>query len=205
MTVLDDWFRLNVREDNTAELFAERDLVVDTFVHNSMRKLQRSEAFDDLMISTVEAGLEREDWEGFLYVMHYRRGGEVLPLYIGKAERKGTTKPISYNLKNIRRNQHAFGRWGYGLAYHIGDLSHAMYQEKAYKKPSKKYRRWADALFERFDPPVLKERVYVAIVSWHEELRGPSGLLGSVPAIEKEIISLASASHGDLLLNVDGR
>jgi alpha-tubulin suppressor-like RCC1 family protein len=50
------------------------------------------------------------------------------PLYVGKAEKKGVTKPISANIRNIRRNKHMFARWGNGLDYHIGDLQTARKQ-----------------------------------------------------------------------------
>ncbi|MGA7878341.1 MAG: hypothetical protein WCA08_21965, partial [Desulfoferrobacter sp.] len=76
---------------------------------------------------------------------------------------------------------------------------------EAYKPPSRNYERWARRLFVSFDPPMLRRPVYVSIISWHTEMRGPSGLIGSVPSVEKEIIALASVSHPDILLNVDGR
>jgi hypothetical protein len=127
-------------------------------------------------------------------------------LYIGKTERKGTTQELSFNIKNVRSNQHAFGRWGYGLAYHIGDLSHAIFQEGSpYKPPSRKYKRWADHLFESIDPLRLKRIVNVSLISWHAGSRGPSGLQGSVPAVEKELIALCGTSDKSSLLNVDGR
>jgi hypothetical protein len=153
----------------------------------------------------VEKGLEQENWQGLLYVMHHRRGSAFLPLYIGKAERRGVKQPVSFNLANIRTNQHAFARWGYGLAYHIGDLSHAIFKEEnLYKKPSPKYGRWAQALFAELSPPTLRQPVFVTLLGWSDEMRGPSGLIGSVPAVEKELIALCSGTYGERLLNVDG-
>ncbi len=64
---------------------------------------------------------------------------------------------------------------------------------------------WAEVLFQSFDPPVLTEQVYVAIMSWESGRRGPSGLSGSVASVEKEIIALASVMPDAMLLNVDGR
>jgi hypothetical protein len=203
MTKLEAWLARH-RCGNTAPLFAEHHLMVETFSHNAMRKLKRSDAFDALMIRTVEEGLQNASWEGFLYLMHWLRSGQVVPLYVGKAERRGVKRPLSFNIAQIRKNQHAFGRWGYGLAYHMGDLSHAMFREPAYKLPSRKYRQWAEVLFTSFDPPVLKEPVYVTLMSWERGMRGPSGLIGSVASVEKEIISLASVIPGAMLLNVDG-
>lgn len=91
-----------------------------------------------------------------------------------------------------------------GLAYHIGDLRHALYHEPAYKPPTKKYARWAELPFAKLDPPTLREKVCVALISWHMGMVGSSGLRSSVAAVEKEIIALASVDC-QYLLNVDGR
>jgi hypothetical protein len=42
-------------------------------------------------------------------------------------------------------------------------------------------------------------------VSWRDGMRGPFGLVGSVPAVEKELIALCGGAEGSCLLNVDGR
>ena len=67
---------------------------------------------------------------------------------------------------------------------------------KAYRPPMKLYRRWVDALFASADPPCLREPVYLWIAPWWEGARGPSGLRGSLPAVEKEVIALASVQFG---------
>lgn len=133
------------------------------------------------MVQTVEDGLATETWTGFVYVMHWQHDQVILPLYIGKAERIGTKGGLSFNVSGIGNNQHAFGRWGYGIAYHIGDLSHAMLGGQAYQAPTKKYRAWAERLFRKMDPPELREPVFVSLVSWHENMQGPSGLPGRYP------------------------
>ena len=204
MNLLDHWLKNHILS-NTAPLFDTRDMEVKIFLHNSMKKLKRCSKFDELMINTVEDGLDKDSWEGFIYIMYWIISGEIIPLYIGKAERKGVKKPISFNIENIRKNQHAFGRWGYGLAYHIGDLSHAIFREEAYKKPNKKYEKWAERLFVKLTPPFLRYPVNVSIISWNKGMKGPSGLVGTVPSVEKELISLAGAYHPDKLLNVDGK
>ena len=112
---------------------------------------------------------------------------------------------MSRNIANIRHNANKFARWGYGLDYHVGDLSHALFDFAAYRAPTPKYRRWAEVLFATFDPPTLKVPVTVMWLSWHETSRGPSGLIRSLAAAEKEVIALAGVLHGDRLLNVDGR
>jgi hypothetical protein len=106
------------------------------------------------------------------------------PLYIGKAERKDVKHPLSANLVNLRGNQGKFARWGDGLDYHIGDLSHALFDWPARRTPRRKYRRWAEALFLQPDPPQLREPVKLYLTPWRTTTRGPSGLPGSLSAGE---------------------
>jgi hypothetical protein len=153
-------------------------------------RAKRHPDFDAALIDTAKWGLLDPVWQGFVYPTHFGPRETLEPLSIGKTERRGKTQPISFNVANIRANQHAFGRWGYGLAYHLGDLSHAIFREPAYKKPDRKHARWAEHLFRQLDPPRLRQPVFVTLVSWHDGMRGPSGLVGSVPAVEKELIAL---------------
>ncbi|MFC4427160.1 hypothetical protein [Deinococcus navajonensis] len=169
------------------------------------RMLTRSAQFEDAMIDLIEQGLTKENWTGLVYLMGTGERQAFVPLYVGKAERRGNTHSVSRNIANIRRNPEKFARWGYGLDYHLGDLSHAMFGFEAYRKPASKYRRWADALFESADPPILRRPVSMLLLPWYEESRGPSGFRRSVASGEKEVIALASAFAGDRLLNVDGR
>lgn len=129
--------------------------------------------------------------------------GTFRSLCVGKAERRGVRHPISANLMNPRADRGKFARWGDGLDYHIGDLSHALFGWPAHRPPTQKYARWAQALFVDDDPPQLREPVKLYVLPWRTTSRGPSGLLGSLPAAEKEVIPLASAQHGHGLLNVD--
>ncbi|WP_022800962.1 hypothetical protein [Deinococcus ficus] len=169
------------------------------------RILTRSALFEAAMIDLIEEGLRQDDWTGLIYLMGVGERNVFTPLYVGKAERRGKTHAVSKNIVNIRRNPDKFARWGYGLDYHLGDLSHAMFGFEAYRKPTSKYRRWADALFELSDPPTLRRPVSMLLLPWHEDSRGPSGFTTSVAAAEKEVIALASSLHGEQLLNVDGR
>lgn len=190
----------------TVPLFDTNGLEPRVFSWGGMRKLRRHPTFDETLIKVVEKGLTHERWQGFIYIMHFGSASEIEPLYIGKAERKGRTHELSVNIRSIRTNQSKFGRWGYRLAYHIGDLSHAIFREEgSYKPPDKKYERWAKSLFESLDPLLLRRPVYVSLISWYEGMHGPSGLVGSVPAVEKELIALCSSMCGGSLLNVDGR
>ncbi|SDM42279.1 hypothetical protein SAMN05428961_11724 [Paenibacillus sp. OK060] len=168
------------------------------------RLLKRSTLMEDAIIDTIESNINDPRWEGIIYVMGTGDLDNFIPLYIGKADKKGVKNELSANIKNIRKNSHMFARWGDGLAYHIGDLSHVLFKFEGYKKPSKKYERWAESLFTSYDPPILKKSVNFYICPWFEGQVGMSGLSGSLPAIEKEMIAIASYHYSDSLLNKDG-
>lgn len=176
----------------------DENLQVKTRITKSERKLlKRSEKMEEAVISIVEKGLSDEEWEGLFYIMGKGELNRFRPIYVGKAEKKGTKNAIV-------RTYEIFARWGDGTAYHIGGLSQVLFQFKSYQPPTKKYTRWANALFSSFDPPILKEPIYLYVAPWYSTLRGPSGLICSLPAVEKEIISLASEQFKSTLLNVDG-
>jgi hypothetical protein len=201
-----DWL-WTVPDHRLVPLFdATEDLVVRTRESGpeKRRLLCRSPEMEAAVIGLVEAGLAQEGWQGLLYVMGHEAGSDFRPLYVGKAERRGVRHDLSANLANIRTNRHMFARWGDGLEYHIGDLSQALFGFKAYRPPSRKYKRWAGVLFEVFDPPRLRQPVSFYLAPWTDGSAGPSGLVGSLAAVEKEVIALASAQFADCLLNVDG-
>jgi len=189
----------------TAPLFSEENLVVETFLRGSREVLKRNEEFDETMINIVETGLKSKDWLGIIYIMHWNPYNQIIPLYWGKTEKKGTKKPISSNIENIRKNNDKFARWGYNLDYHIGGLSHAIFGGKGYKKIEPRYQDWASMLFSELNPPILKEKVYVTLISWYNGMRGPSGHPETVPAVEKHLIAFAGAEYPNVLLNKDGR
>jgi hypothetical protein len=137
------------------------------------RLLCRSPEMEAAVIDLVEAGLLQEGWHGLLYVMGWGSRSDFRPLYVGKAERKGTKHDVSANLANIRTNRHMFARWGDGLEYHIGDLSQALFGFKGYRAPSRKYQHWAATLFETFDPPRLQQHVPLYLASWPEGTLSP--------------------------------
>jgi hypothetical protein len=184
---------------------SDESLVVRTRLHGKEKTLLlRSPEMEEAVVECVELGLSDPRWEGLLYVMGWGSGPSFRPLYVGKAERRGVKNEVSANVARIRTNRHMFARWGDGVAYHIGDLSHALFGFKAYREPTQKYKRWASVLFDGFDPPRLKEPVSLYLAPWVEGSTGPSGLSGSLPAVEKEVIALASVQFADCLLNVDG-
>lgn len=182
------------------------DLVVQTRESGRQKRrlLCRSPEMEAAVIELVEAGLLQEDWRGLLYVMGWGDRSDFRPLYAGKAERRGKTQNLSENLANIRTNRHMFARWGDGVAYHIGDLSQALFGFKAYRPATPKYKRWAARLFETFDPPRLREMVSLYLAPWVDGAVGPCGLAGSLAAVEEHVIAVASVQFADYLLNVSG-
>jgi len=84
---------------------------------------------DELIVSEVQKVIHdyadgQDGYEGLIYLMYKVRGQLVIPLYVGKSEKFGKGGGnLSAKIKNIERNQHKFCRWGYGYAYHLGDLS----------------------------------------------------------------------------------
>lgn len=181
-------------------------LVVKTKLAGAERRrlLCRSSEMEAAVIDIVEMGIAQERWQGLLYIMGWGTGDEFRPLYVGKAERRGVKHGLSANLASIRTNKHMFARWGDGLAYHIGDLSQALFQFKGYRAPTKKHTRWASVLFDAFDPPRLRGLVSLYLAPWPDGTVGPSGMVSSLAAAEKEVIALASVQFTDSLLNVDG-
>lgn len=188
---------------------ADDGLTVNTHLRGkerTRRALTRHPSFDAAMIEMVTAGLTDDAWQGFLYVLHTGESDQLTPRYIGKAEKKGVKHPVSANLVRIASNADKFGRWGYNKAYHIGELSHAVLGEAFVPGHALgKYHRWAAALFETLDPPKLRVPVSVSLVPWRDDTRGPSGLIGSLAAVEYELIALAAVAYSDELLNVQGR
>lgn len=166
--------------------------------------LRRSPAMDEAVITLVETGLQDPRFTGLLYVMGWGTGGSFRVLYVGKAERRGVKHPLSYNLTNLRSNRRAFARWGDGRYYHIGDLSAALFGADGQPRVPPKYVRWAKRLFSSVEPPRLVEPVHLVWVPWFLDSRGPSGLVSSLPAAEKEVIALAGTLFPTTILNADG-
>ena len=159
MTRLQSWFD-SLPQASFAPLFeTQGELQVQTHQRGqegNRRMLSRSPGFDAAMIELVEQGLIQESWRGLIYVMGIGERQAFTPLYVGKTERRGTLHQVSHNIANIRGNSGTVARWGYGLDYHMGDLSHALFGFEAYRKPTPKYQRWAEVLFTSVDPPVLR-------------------------------------------------
>ena len=149
-----DFVEGNRVDTDSVPLFATDAGRVRTFPYGSNRRpmLQRSSEMEALMRGlgrTLESDYESDciAHEGILYVMFRREGSTVVPLYIGKAEIYGKSGNLSINVRDLVGGDSKFGRWGYGYAYHMGDLSAATLPGHAESKKTLKYEAWRDALF----------------------------------------------------------
>jgi hypothetical protein len=131
--------------------------------------------------------------------------GQVRPLYIGKANKFGRTPgTVSANLVNLQTDKSKFARWGDGNAYHIGDLSQALFGWAGYQQPQAKYQRWVEMLFQDPVALVLWEPVQLVLVPWRRSSRLPDGRLASLEVAEAQTIDLAIEEFEDIVLNVPG-
>lgn len=178
--------------------------------------LRRSAAMEALV---VEAGsVLTEDWksgallyDGLVYVMFLKdEAGVPVPLYIGKAETFGKGESnLSANITNLDREQTKFVRWGDAYYYHVGDLSAVSLPGHPPGKQSRKYRRWAEALFRRVPSknPVLRTEVYFWCMCWPKSEIGIWEELGPTRLAFQEylMIGVASAAFPGIVLNQEGQ
>lgn len=159
------------------------------------------------VLSDHQSGADR--FEGLIYMMYRVLSNRIVPLYIGKAEKYGKSgSNLSENIKDIERNDHKFCRWGYGYAYHIGDLSAIVCPGHPQEKRPGKYKRWANTLFEDYPSksPRLRLPVYFWIIAWE---RGNIGIWEefgetSLTFLEYLLIGVASRLFPNDLLNQEG-
>jgi hypothetical protein len=183
---------------------------VESFAYgrNSRLMLRRSPAMRAKIIDTVRSVLAApaSQSEGVLYMMHrLAADGCVTPLYIGKAGRHGRSGAArSANLKNIERDQGKFARWGYNYAYHFGDLSAAALPGHTAGKVMPKYKKWAQALFERAptSSPRLRFDVRFWCTAWGPDATGIWREFSPCPLAFAEYLLIGVAAYlfpGDLL------
>lgn len=187
-------------------LFDAKDLIARTVVgRGGKRRLCRHPEMERAVIDLVDEGCDRADWRGLLYVMAWGTKDRLRPIYIGKAGRYGKTPgQLSANLANLASDKGKFARWGDGNAYHIGDLSQALFKWEAYKPAGQKYERWAEVLFDDQSLPRLREPVSLLLVPWHQGQLGPGGAVRTLEEVESEAIDLAIEEFEDVVLNVQG-
>ncbi len=148
-------------------------------------------------------------FEGLIYMMYRLSSNHIVPLYIGKAEKYGKSGGnLSENIKDIERNNHKFCRWGYGYAYHVGDLSAIVCPGHPQEKRRGKYVKWANALFEDYpsESPRLRFPVYFWIHAWEKKNIGIWEEFGeiSLTFLEYLLIGVASKLFPNDMLNQEG-
>ena len=182
--------------------------------------LRRSAAMEGMIGSSVQSVFagSPSTCEGLLYLMlRLDSQGRVIPLYVGRAGRHGKNGTlVSANLRGIQQvrngagwtNGHKFARWGYGYAYHIGDLSCAVLKGHEPRRPAPKYVRWAHRLFESVPTttPQLRFDVRFWCTPWGPASPGIRPEFGPCPLafIEYLLIGVASLLFPNDLLNEEG-
>lgn len=178
--------------------------------------LCRHPEMDDLMLR--QTAILIEDWkskqnqyDGIIYMMFVpQTNGEILPLYIGKAETLGKGDGnLSANLVRIDKDRSKFARWGDNYQYHIGDLSAATLVGHPVDKISPKYSRWAADLFDEVpsESPRLRADVRFWVKAWKTTDIGIWSEMSPtrLTFLEYLLIGVASSVFGDRLLNAEGR
>jgi hypothetical protein len=176
--------------------------------------LTRSQEMENFLIQEVQKVLndyenQEDNYEGLIYMMYFIKNNLVIPLYIGKSEKYGKQgNNLSRNIEKIQQNKSFFCRWGNNYAYHIGDLSAVVCPDHPENKKLKKYKKWANFLFEEYPSysPSLKQEVYFWIHAWETESVGIFPEFGSTPltSLEYQLISVAASLFPQYLFNEEG-
>jgi hypothetical protein len=194
-------------------LFEESSGLVHTFQYGNNRRtlLKRSESMETLVSNEVkkltddfEAGTNL--YEGIIYMMFWKDGESIVPLYIGKSEKLGLNKnDLSTNLTDPRGK---FARWGYNYAYHVGDLSAVVCEGHSPDKGTPKYHQWAEKLFTSYpsSAPTLNQGVWFWAKAWETGSTGIWEDFGptSLTFLEYLLIGVASDLFPEVLLNREG-
>lgn len=210
----DDFCREHRVLEKAVPLFALSNSVVSVrnVGKNSRPVLRRSPEMEALVISeTKKVLLDYEtaagEYEGLIYMMLWRGGRRVIPLYIGKSEKYGRKSGnLSANIARIEKNNHKFCRWGDNYRYHVGDLSAVVCP--GHPKQDKKYLKWAERLFASWDGPgpKLRRETLFWMEAWRRGGSGPWKEYGetSLTFLEYQLIGVASDLFADVLLNEEG-
>ena len=157
------------------------------------------------------------EYDGLVYIVytyldllkeHVNSENEIVPLYIGKTETIGVNGKYSVNIKNVHKklNKTKFARWGDGTAYHIGDLSDALFENRK-SENFNKYKKWAEFFFEERSiksnkPVILKFPIYFWIKAWKKE---DKGFILDLPCsscfLERQLISISNNLFMQFTLN----
>ena len=179
---------------------------------NARPILKRSAEMQSLIQNTVAAiiAAPQGQVDGLLYMMYrIENNADVIPLYIGKAERRGRSgTKLSANLSSIETDNGKFARWGYNYAYHMGDLSAVALLGHPAEKRLNKYERWAKCLFEvaPSESPMPRFDVRFWCCSWGVTSTGIWPEIGTCPLAFSEylVIGIAGLLFPEQLLNDEG-
>ena len=193
------------------ELFECENLEVKSFLRGrkNRRYLKRNPKMEALVrdvcsIIIQEHEKKQTNVDGMIYCMYSLVDSKVIPLYIGKAERIGRNGNLSANISDaMSKSGSLFARWGYGYAYHLGDLSAAVFGHE--RKPVPKYEKWANELFSDKESLQLKSQVYFWCEAWKQNLTGPWNEYGptSLSFLEYQLIGIGSKMNPNIL-NAEG-
>jgi hypothetical protein len=177
--------------------------------------LRRSDAMDERLRDAIDTVVEDHnrrggEYDGLVYLMYALEGSRVIPYYIGKT---GTFRRaddgLSANLDAVSATGGKFARWGYGDAYHIGDLSAAVLGEcddidtTNHSDPSEKYETWATRLFEP-GTRRLRRPVHIWIRAW-DRTEGPyPDTYPYLAELEYQLVGIAYELFPETLLNTEG-
>ena len=177
--------------------------------------LRRSDAMDERLRDAVETVVDDYDarggeYDGLVYLLYATAGSRVLPYYIGKTGvYRRADDGLSANLDSVSASGGKFARWGYGDAYHIGELSAAVLDEcdgvdaTNHSDPKGKYRRWASRLFEP-GTRRLRRPVYIWIRAW-DRSEGPyPDTYPFLAELEYQLVGIAYEVFPETLLNTEG-
>ena len=199
--------------DGAVPLFEESSGLVQTFQYGKNKRtlLKRSEDMEALVSNEVKRLTDDFEartnlYEGIIYMMFWKDGESIVPLYIGKSEKLGLNKSdLSTNLTDPRGK---FARWGYNYAYHVGDLSAVVCEGHSPDKGTPKYRQWAEKLFTSYpsSAPALSQSVWFWAKAWKAGETGIWEDFGptSLTFLEYLLIGVASDLFPEDLLNREG-
>jgi hypothetical protein len=214
---LDDFFETWKVFDESVELFDSNSfLEIKPQLRGKKPRyfIGRSDAMIDMVSREVQKVTHdfksnRDQYEGVIYMMHkISAHGDIVPLYIGKAEKLGKTENLS---ENITKGKGKLGRWGHGYAYHIGDLSAVAYAHEETHQ-TKKYKDWAELLFKSYpvihpQKLVLKEKVFFWMKAWEKGSVGLWKEFGTtnLTFLEYLLIGVSTSVYPEVLLNREGQ
>lgn len=202
----------HVWEDGQPLFESDKDLRTSVIYRGSpqLPYLKRSAQMESIVKKNVQllkddyTG-EQPEYDGVIYMMYWRNNQEIIPLYIGKSEKFG--KGYGNLSNNINATQ--FLRWGYGYAYHMGDLSAVVCNNHFPERQTRKYQKWANKLFVPPFPtnvPTLVNETFFWMRAWSGKSNGIWKEYGetSLTFLEYLLIGVASKLFPDTLLNLEG-